>query len=227
MSGDGPRATARRDRAKDLPQLVELLGVLFTEEAEFQPDAEKQKRALEAILADPIGRQALRARDEGKRVVAMASLLYTISTAEGGKAALFEDLVVHPDERKRGIGEALLKHVVDAGARRRRAAHHAAHRHAERARAGDVPPRRLRRLADEADAPEDQERAGSVGSPTEADAAADQAPLGRSAKILPSVARNGTTSAPSSTPCALSSPRAAAAGCSAAPRRRDGARCGS
>ena len=32
--------------------------------------------------------------------------------AEGGKAAWFEDLVVHPDERKRGIGEALLKHVV-------------------------------------------------------------------------------------------------------------------
>ena len=42
----------------------------------------------------------------------MASLLYTVSTAEGGKAAWFEDLVVHPDERKRGIGEALLKHVV-------------------------------------------------------------------------------------------------------------------
>ena len=31
----------------------------------------------------------------------------------GAEARLwFEDLVVHPDERKRGIGEALLKHVV-------------------------------------------------------------------------------------------------------------------
>ena len=97
---------------KDLPQMVELLGVLFTDEAEFQPDPGKQKRALETILGNPtIGR--LFVAREGKRVVAMASLLYTVSTAEGGKAALFEDLVVHPDERKRGIGEALLKHVVD------------------------------------------------------------------------------------------------------------------
>ena len=97
--------------ARDLPQLVELLGVLFTDEAEFQPNAEKQKRALEAILANPTIGKLFVAR-EGKRVVAMASLLYTVSTAEGGKAAWFEDLVVHPDERKRGIGEALLKYVV-------------------------------------------------------------------------------------------------------------------
>src|SRR6267142_6707142 len=97
--------------AKDLPQLVELLHVLFTDEAEFQPNADKQKRALEAILANPTLGRLFVAR-EGKRVVAMASLLYTISTAEGGKAALFEDLVVHPDERKRGIGEALLEYVI-------------------------------------------------------------------------------------------------------------------
>jgi ribosomal protein S18 acetylase RimI-like enzyme len=98
--------------AKDLPQLVELLAVLFTDEAEFQPDSNKQKRALEAILANPTIGKLFVAR-EGRRVVAMANLLYTVSTAEGGKAALFEDLVVHPDERKRGIGEALLKHVVE------------------------------------------------------------------------------------------------------------------
>ena len=97
--------------AKDLPQMVELLAVLFTDEAEFQPNADKQRRALEQILTNPtIG--TLYVAREGKRVIAMASLLYTISTAEGGKAAWFEDLVVHPDERKRGIGEALLKHVV-------------------------------------------------------------------------------------------------------------------
>src|ERR1051325_3189387 len=82
---------------KDLPQLVELLHVLFTDEAEFQPNAEKQRRALEAILANPAIGKVFVAR-EGKRVVAMASLLYTVSTAEGGKAALFEDLVVHRSE---------------------------------------------------------------------------------------------------------------------------------
>ena len=97
---------------KELQQLVDLLEHLFSQEAEFQPDAGKQKRALEAILASPATGKLFVAR-EGKRVVAMASLLYTISTAEGGKAALFEDLVVHPDERKRGIGEALLKYVIE------------------------------------------------------------------------------------------------------------------
>jgi ribosomal protein S18 acetylase RimI-like enzyme len=98
-------------KAADLARLVELLGILFESEAEFSADAEKQRAALQAILADPAKGRIYVAR-EGRQVLAMASLLYTISTAEGGKAALFEDLVTAPEHRKRGIGEALLKHVV-------------------------------------------------------------------------------------------------------------------
>jgi GNAT superfamily N-acetyltransferase len=96
---------------KDLPRLVELLGILFAAEAEFSPDAEKQRVALQGLLADAAKGRVFVAR-EGREVVAMASLLYTVSTAEGGRAAWFEDLVVAPEHRKRGIGEALLKHVV-------------------------------------------------------------------------------------------------------------------
>ena len=96
---------------KDLPRLVELLGILFESEAEFTKDPEKQRAGLQAILADPSKGRIFVAR-EGRVVVAMASLLYTVSTAEGGKAAWFEDLVVAPEHRQRGIGEALLKHVV-------------------------------------------------------------------------------------------------------------------
>lgn len=96
---------------KDLPRLVELLGILFESEAEFTKDPEKQRAGLQAILADPSKGRIFVAR-EGREVVAMASLLYTVSTAEGGKAGLFEDLVVAPEQRQRGIGEALLKHVV-------------------------------------------------------------------------------------------------------------------
>src|SRR5207237_521239 len=91
------------------PQAARVLPTDF--ERGFHPDPGKQKRALEAILANP-GIGKLFVAREGKRVIAMASLLYTVSTAEGGKAAWFEDLVVHPEERKRGIGEALLKQVV-------------------------------------------------------------------------------------------------------------------
>jgi GNAT superfamily N-acetyltransferase len=100
--------TARRE---DLPQLVALLGVLFSQEAEFVPDDTKQTRALEKILADDsVGRIHV-ARDGGK-VVAMASLVYGISTAEGGLAASFEDFVVLPGYRGKGIGSALLQYVI-------------------------------------------------------------------------------------------------------------------
>ena len=96
---------------EDLPQLVVLLGVLFSQEAEFVPDDTKQTRALEKILADDsVGRIHV-ARDAGK-VVAMASLTYGISTAEGGLAASFEDFVVLPGYRGKGIGSALLQYVL-------------------------------------------------------------------------------------------------------------------
>ena len=100
--------TATRE---DLPQLVALLGVLFSQEAEFVPDDAKQTRALKKILADDsVGRIHV-ARDGGK-VVAMASLIYGISTAEGGLAASFEDFIVLPGYRGKGIGSALLQYVI-------------------------------------------------------------------------------------------------------------------
>jgi GNAT superfamily N-acetyltransferase len=98
-------------RTQDLQQMVELLGVLFAQESEFSPDADKQERALRAILEDPKVGHIFVAR-ERKTVVAMASLLFTISTAEGGKAALFEDLVVRDEYRKQGIGAKLLEYVI-------------------------------------------------------------------------------------------------------------------
>jgi GNAT superfamily N-acetyltransferase len=99
-------------KTSELPQLVELLGVLFEQEAEFMPNAAKQETALKLIFTDPSRAKIYVARD-GRKVVAMASLLFTISTAEGGKAALFEDLVVRSDYRKQGIGAQLLKHVIE------------------------------------------------------------------------------------------------------------------
>lgn len=95
----------------DIPRLVELLGTLFSQEREFTPDPEKQRDALEAILADRSRGRIFVAR-EGSDVVGMASLLYTISTAEGGKAALFEDLIVDPKHRKKGIGTKLINYVI-------------------------------------------------------------------------------------------------------------------
>jgi ribosomal protein S18 acetylase RimI-like enzyme len=96
---------------EDLPQLVALLGVLFSQEAEFVPDDAKQTRALDKILSDEsVGR--IHVAREGGKVVAMASLMYGISTVEGGLAASFEDFIVLPGCRGKGIGSALLQHVI-------------------------------------------------------------------------------------------------------------------
>ena len=99
---------ARRD---ELAQLVALLTILFSEETEFTPDYEKQTRALEEILSDESVGTVYVAREEG-RVVAMASLLYTVSTASGGKAALFEDLIVLPTHRGRGSATELVAYMI-------------------------------------------------------------------------------------------------------------------
>ena len=95
----------------DIPRLVELLGQLFSQEREFSADPEKQREALEAILADRSRGRIFVAR-EGSEVVGMASLLYTVSTAEGGKAALFEDLFVDPKYRRKGVGAKLVSYVI-------------------------------------------------------------------------------------------------------------------
>lgn len=99
-------------RAADIAQLIDLLGILFTQEAELAPDPEKQRRALEMILADPSRARIYVAREGGK-VIAMAALHFTTSTAEGGRVAGLEDCVVHPDHRGKGVGEKLLGYVLD------------------------------------------------------------------------------------------------------------------
>ncbi len=105
----------------DIPQLVDLLGTLFSIEADFVPNADKQRRAVEMILGDPRTGVIYVAR-EGGRVVGMVSTLYTVSTAEGGKSAWLEDMVVLPECRGRGVGAQLLQYAVvgarEAGVRR-------------------------------------------------------------------------------------------------------------
>lgn len=97
--------------SEDLPALVDLLGILFTQEDDFHPDAAKQERALRMILESPaIG--AVWVGCKAGRAVGMVCMLWTISTAEGGKACWMEDVVVHPDHRGGGLGTRLVEEAI-------------------------------------------------------------------------------------------------------------------
>lgn len=95
---------------RDIPTLCELLHVLFDQEAEFHPDSNAQHRALSEIIADQSIGTIFVARHQAK-TIGMVSLLYSISTALGGRVATLEDMVVHPDFRNAGIGARLLGHA--------------------------------------------------------------------------------------------------------------------
>lgn len=91
----------------DLERLVRLLETLFSIEADFRPDSERQRRGLALMLAEPERRVVLVAEREGA-VVGMVTAQLVVSTAEGGPSALVEDMVVESAERGRGIGRRLL-----------------------------------------------------------------------------------------------------------------------
>jgi len=95
----------------DIPALCELLSQLFEQEAEFTPDQTAQRRGLQMILTDNATGMILVAR-EGRQIVAMVNLLYTVSTALGTRVALLEDMVVAPSQRNCGLGSRLLDAAV-------------------------------------------------------------------------------------------------------------------
>ncbi len=102
---------------EDVERLVALLGALFAIEADFRPDPARQRRGVRLMLADPERRCVLVA-EQGGRVVGMATAQLVVSTAEGGVAALVEDVVIDAGERGRGLGRRLLGEV-EAWARAR------------------------------------------------------------------------------------------------------------
>jgi len=97
----------------DVPQLCELLELLFSQEAEFQADHAVQSVGLRQIIEQPERGQILVARD-GSLLVGMVNLLFTVSTALGGRVAILEDMIVRPDGRGSGAGSLLLQAVINA-----------------------------------------------------------------------------------------------------------------
>lgn len=98
--------------ADDIPALSGLLNVLFSQEAEFTPDAEAQQRGLGMILGNPDIGTILLARNADGEVQGMVNLLWTVSTALGARVALLEDMVVAPAARGLGVGSRLLNAAI-------------------------------------------------------------------------------------------------------------------
>ncbi|MFO1370348.1 MAG: GNAT family N-acetyltransferase [Marinagarivorans sp.] len=96
---------------QDVPALTNLLSALFAQETEFTPDPQAQTRALAHIIAEPNLGEIMVARCENK-AVAMVSLLYTYSTALGGKVCWLEDMVVAYEYRGQTIGTQLLNYAI-------------------------------------------------------------------------------------------------------------------
>lgn len=98
----------------DIPKLCELLNYLFEQEAEFQPDTASQIRGLSAIINDNTLGDIIVAKDnDNDSILAMVNLLYTVSTALGGRVAILEDMVVAPDYRQQNIGSSLINYAIE------------------------------------------------------------------------------------------------------------------
>jgi ribosomal protein S18 acetylase RimI-like enzyme len=96
----------------DMPQLCELLTLLFQQETDFEPDMEKQYRGLRWIIERPEVGGILVLR-EGPTVLGMVNVLYTVSTACGGRVAIVEDMIVRPGHRNRGLGSLMIRKAIE------------------------------------------------------------------------------------------------------------------
>lgn len=111
--------TIHEARPEDLDDLVGLLGLLFSLESDFTPDAQKQREGLALMLGKGprVVLVAISSDDGAGRVIGMATAQLVVSTAEGGPALLVEDVVVRPEARGRGIGKALIARIEAWGRR--------------------------------------------------------------------------------------------------------------
>lgn len=97
---------------EDLPALADLLYDLFSHEADFIPNRDKQMRGLQLILEHPNRGRIFVLRHE-RKIFGMMNLLLVISTAEGGFVLQLEDLVIRADHRGQGFGGRLLNYAID------------------------------------------------------------------------------------------------------------------
>jgi len=95
----------------DIKPMADLLHLLLAQEVEFTPNKKLQETGLKLIIENKEIGQLLVLKDEQK-VIGMINILFTISTALGGKVAILEDVIVLPEYRKQGLGSKLIDAAI-------------------------------------------------------------------------------------------------------------------
>ena len=104
--------TIRTAKSSDIPQLVELLKELFTIEADFDFDQDKQSSGLNLLLDSEKDCIIVAQSLNDDKVLGMCTVQTLISTAESGTVGLLEDLIVKADFRNQGIASKLIAEAV-------------------------------------------------------------------------------------------------------------------
>lgn len=97
--------------SEDIPQMVKLLGELFSIEVDFTMDTVKQSRGLELLLQN--SHSIVLVAEISNSVVGMITLQRVISTVIGGYVGIIEDVIVTQTCRGAGIGTKLLDAAID------------------------------------------------------------------------------------------------------------------
>jgi GNAT superfamily N-acetyltransferase len=98
----------RKATLTDIEAMTGLLYQLFSIEEDFTFDETKQKQGLELLISSPQSAVAFVAELDCK-VIGMLTAQTNISTAEGKKAAVLEDMVIDKNLRQQGIGKKLMQ----------------------------------------------------------------------------------------------------------------------
>ena len=102
----------RKAVSSDIADLAGLLRDLFSIEEDFQFDEQKQRAGLLMLIESDCNEKVLFVAEKDKRVIGMCSAQTLISTAEGGKAAMIEDMAVEKSARGNGIGRLIMDEIV-------------------------------------------------------------------------------------------------------------------
>jgi len=97
---------------EDIPTLINLLGILFAIEADFQADIVKQEKGLALLISKPENGVIKIAKNQQGLIIGMVSAQLVISTAQGSPSAWVEDMVIEEAYRGEGIGKALLDEAL-------------------------------------------------------------------------------------------------------------------